>query len=266
MASIRSYKNGAGGSSGADLAVLSPTLTSGNYWYVGNATPGASDANAGTERAKPLLTSAQANTNAAVGDTIVYLSNHNETIGTAVVWAHAGLSLVGEGTALSVPRFTCTGTVAMFDITGAGLVLDNLYFAASTAVPTARIRIASAGCRLNALQFDCGASDTARALSLITGAGTVVVDNTRFTSVAAGAAVGLEVVNAVSDLSMNNVTFDGGSFGWTSSALLGTSAVTRLRAKRLYLLSGSNVLLPTGTTGTVNVIGATGDSVVNWTP
>jgi hypothetical protein len=42
VASIRSYKNGAGGSSGADLAVLSPTYQSGNYYYVGNATPGAS--------------------------------------------------------------------------------------------------------------------------------------------------------------------------------------------------------------------------------
>ena len=93
MASIRSYKNGAGGSSGADLAVLKPTYQSGNYWYVGNATTGNSDANAGTERAKPLSTSAQANTNAAAGDTIVYLSGHNEILSSAVTWSHAGLSL-----------------------------------------------------------------------------------------------------------------------------------------------------------------------------
>lgn len=233
---------------------------------MGNATAGASDANAGTERTKPLLTSAQANTNAAVGDTVVYLASHNEVISTAVVLAHAGLSLVGEGTGLSVPRFTCGATIAMFDITGAGIVLDNLYFAASTAVPTARVRVASVGCDLNALQFDCGTSDTVRALSLITGCATIRINNSRFTSVATGAATGMEVVNAVSDISMNNDTFDGGSFGWSSSALLGTAAVTRLRAKRQFLLSGSNVTLATGTTGTFNVIGASGDSAVNWTP
>lgn len=227
---------------------------------------GASDANAGTERAKPLLTSSQANTNAAIGDTVVYLSGHSEVIGTTVIWAHAGLSLVGEGTGLTVPRFTCSGTIAMFDITGAGLVLDNLYFPASTAVPTARVRVASVGCELNALQFDCGANDTARALSLITGCATIRINNSRFTATAAGAAVGIEVVNAVSDVSMNNDIFDGGSFTWSDYAFKASAAVTRLRAKRQYLLNGSNVLLPTGTTGTLNVAGASGDSVVSWTP
>lgn len=266
MASIRSYKNGAGGASGADLAVLSPILSSGVFWYVGNATPGNSDSNAGTERAKPLASSAQANTNAAAGDTIVYLQNHNEVISSSVVLAHTGLSLVGEGTGLSVPRFTCGGTIAMFDVTGAGVLFDNLYFPPSTAVPTARIRTAAADTDMNALQFDCGTNDTNRALSLITGAGTVRLRNSRFTSVATTPAVGLEVVNAASDLYMDNVIFDGGSFGWSDYAFKGSAAITRLRAKRIFLLNGSNVLLPTGTTGTLNVAGASGDSVVAWTP
>lgn len=266
MASIRSYKNGAGGSSGADLAVLSPQLTSGVFWYVGNATAGASDSNAGTERAKPLLTSAQANTNASAGDTIVYLQNHNEVIASAVVLAHTGLALVGEGTGAAVPRFTCNSAIAMFDVTGAGVLFDNLYFPASTAAPVARIRTAATGTDMNALQFDCGANDTVRALSVITGAGNVRLRNSRFTSVASTPAVGLEVVNATSDIYLDNITFDGGSFGWTDYALKGSAAVTRLRAKRLLLLNGSNVLLPTGTTGQVNVIGASGDSQVAWTP
>lgn len=266
MSAIRSYKNGAGGASGADLAVLAPFLSSGVYWYVGNATPGNSDSNAGTERTKPLTTSAQANTNAAAGDTIVYLQNHSEVISTAVVLAHAGLSLVGEGTGASVPRFICGASIAMFDVTGAGVLFDNLYFPASTAAPTARIRTAAADTDMNALQFDCGANDTNRALSLITSSGTVRLRNSRFTSVAATPAVGLEVVNAVSDVYLDNVTFDGGSFGWSDYALKGSAAVTRLRARRVYLLNGSNVLLPTGTTGALNVIGASGDPVVNWTP
>jgi hypothetical protein len=266
MAAIGSYKNGAGGSSGADLAALEPTLQSGTYWYVGNSVAGASNSNTGTERSKPLLTTAQANTNAAAGDTIVYLSGHNEVISTAVVLAHAGLSLVGEGTAGSVPRLTCGGTVAMLDITGAGIQLDNLYFPASTAVPTARVRIASSGVLCNALQFDCGLSDTSRALSYITGAGQCRLTNSRFTSVAATPAVGIEIINATADLTFDTVTFDGGSFGWTDYAIKGTAAATRFRWTRVYQLNGSHILLPTGSTGVLNVLGASGDSRTAWTP
>lgn len=266
MASIRSYKNGAGGSSGADLAVLRPTLQSGNYWYVGNATAGASDSNAGSERVAPLLTAAQAVTSASAGDTIVFLSGHSETVSSAVTLSKAGLSLVGEGAGLGVPKFTCSGTIAMFDITAAGVLLDNLYFPASVAVATARVRVGSGGAQLNNLSFDSGASDTNRALSLITGAGNVLLRNTRFTATASGAATGLEVVNATSDVTMDNVTFDAGSFSWSSYAFKGTSAITRLRATRIYLFSGSHVLLPTGTTGTLAVAGATGDSRTDWTP
>jgi hypothetical protein len=265
LSSIRSYKNGAGGSSGADLAVLSPTYQSGNYWYVGNSAAGASDANAGTERAKPLLTSAQANTNAAAGDTIVYLAGHNEIIGTSVVLAHAGLSLVGEGTGASVPRFTCSAGIAMFDITGASILLDNLYFPASTSAPAARVRVGGASVQLNALQFDCGSSDTNRALSFVTGAAQATLRNSRFTSVGTGAAVGIEIINATADISMDMVTLDGGSFGWSDYAIKGTAAATRMRWKRLYQLNGSHILLPTGSTGTVNVISATGDSRLDWT-
>lgn len=263
---IRSYKNGAGGSTGADLAVMRPTLQSGNYWYVGNQTTGASDSNVGTERIAPLATTAQAVTNASAGDTIVFLAGHLESIGTAVTLSKAGLSLIGEGTGTAVPRFTCTSTIAMFDVTAAGVLLDNLYFKASTAVATARVRVATAGVRMNSLTFECGASDTNRALSLITGAGNIRLTNARFTAVAATPSVGMEVVNSVSDVTMDNVVFDGGSFRWSGYALTGTAAITRLQATRLYLLSGSHVLLPTGTTGTVSIAAATGDSRCDWSP
>ena len=90
--------------------------------------------------------------------------------------------------------------------------------------------------------------------------------NSRFAAVAATPAVGLEVINAVSDVTLDNVTFDGGSFRWSDYAFKGSAAVTRLRATRVYLLSGSHVLLPTGTTGTLSVAAATGDSRTDWTP
>ena len=265
MASIRYYQNGAGGSVGADFAVLKNTYRSGNYIYVGNAVSGASDANAGTERTKPLATIGQANTNSAAGDTVVVLAGHNETVTSSVVLSKAGVTIAGEGSGTLVPRFTCNAAIAMLDITAAGVQLDNLYFPASTAVPTARVRVGAAFSWLRHLQFDCGASDTVRALSYVTGAGTARFTDSRFTAVAATPAVGLEVINAITDLAMDIVTFDAGSFQWSDYAWKGSAAITRLKATRIYQFAGSHILFPTTTTGDLQIAGATGDSRVDWT-
>ena len=262
---ITSYVNGAGGTTGADLAVLERVNASGLIYFIGNAVAGAADANSGLDRGKPLLTSAGAYAKIAAGDTLVYLASHNETIAASVTLGKAGISLVGEGSGDTVPRLTCGGTVAMFDITAAGVLLDNLLFPASSAVPTARVRVGAAGAIMNALQFQCGANDTARALSFVTGASDAFLYNSTFTSVAATAATGIEVVNAFAGLTMDRVTFDGGSFEWTSYAFLGTAAVTRLRATRMFQFAGSDVQLSTGTTGLWQTEGSTGNSRLNWT-
>lgn len=262
---ITSYINGAGGTTGADLAILDRISASGLIFYVGNTVSGASDANTGRERGKPLLTTSQAFTNSSAGDAVVYLSGHAETISVAVVLSKAGLSLVGEGTGASVPRFTCAGSIAMFDITAAGVLLDNMVFPSSTAAPTARVRVGAAGAIMNALQFQCGASDTTRALSLVTGGSDARLTNSTFTSVAATPAVGIEVINAFAGLTMDRVTFDGGSFEWSDFAFKGTAAVTRLRATRMYQLSGSDGILATGSTGLWQTEVSTGNSRLNWT-
>jgi hypothetical protein len=262
---ITSYVNGAGGTTGADLAVLKRIAKSGLIYYIGNAVAGASDSNSGLDRAKPLLTTSQAYTNISAGDTVVYLASHNETISVAVTLAKAGVNLVGEGSGATVPRLTCAGTIAMLDITAAGVLLDNIYFPASTAVPTARVRVAAADARLNALQFDCGASDTSRALSFVSGASSATLTNSRFTASAATPAIGIEVIDALAGLTMDAVTFDGGSFEWTDFAFKGTAAVTRLRATRMYQLAGSDAILATGTTGDWQTEVSTGNSRLNWT-
>lgn len=262
---ITYYPNGAGGTTGADLAVLKRITKSGLTYYVGNATTGASAGNSGLERGKPLLTTAQAYAAISAGDTVVYLQNHVETISVAVTLAKAGISLVGEGSGATVPRLTCGAAIAMFDITAAGVLLDNLYFPASTVAPTARVRVGGADARLNALQFDCGASDTNRALSFVTGASSATLTSSRFTSTAATPAVGIELINAIAGLTMDAVTFDGGSFEWSDAAFKGTAAVTRLRATRMYQLAGSDAILATGSTGDWQTEVSTGNSRLNWT-
>lgn len=262
---ITLYADGAGGSTGADLATLTSLSASGLIYYVGNTVTGASDSNSGLDRGRPLLTTAQAFSNASAGDTIVYLASHAENIGTAVTVSKAGLSFVGEGSGTTVPRLTCTGTIAMLDITAAGVLVDNILFPASTAAPTARIRVGAAGVILNALQFQCGASDTTRALSFVTGASDAKVTNTTFTSVASQPAVGIEIINALAGLTMDRVTFDGGSFEWSDFAFKGTAAVTRLRATRIFQYNGSDANLSTGSTGIWQSQGSTGNSRLTWT-
>jgi hypothetical protein len=267
VASIQVYPNGAGGATGADLAVLTKAYYSGNVWYVKNATGTDAVSPAGLERTSPLKTLSQAYTNAAAGDTIVFLSGHAESLGAAQTLAKARLALVSEGnTASTRASFLCTGAVAMFDITAAGVLVDNIYFPAATAAPTAKVRTAAAFTRVQNCYFDCGVNDTNRALSFVTGASQGRVTGTTFTVTAAGAAVGIEVINAMSDLEMDSVTFDGSSFGWTGYAFKGTAAVTGIHATRMNRLNGSHVILATGGSGKWYDGVCSTDARLQWTP
>jgi hypothetical protein len=270
MASIRSYVNGAGGSTGAPLATAKPLLTSGVIYYVGNATTGASDSNTGTERTLPWLTSSHAQATVSNNDIVVYLAGHAETIASQVAWTQTGISLVGEGAGSTKPRFTCGAAITMFPFSGAGAFLDNLTFPASTVAAAVRVQTTVAGGRFSRLTFECGANDTNPSLSLSgTGATNVTITDTTFTATAASAGFALNNSGAIADLTLDNVSFDAGSFQWlgtNATAWNVPAAVTRLRATNISLLNGSNITLVTGTTGYIEPPATTGDSQINWTP
>lgn len=265
MAAIRFYQNGAGGSTGADLAVLKPTYASGNYWYVHKSGTDAGGT-AGQERAKPLATVGQAFTNASAHDTIVFLSGHTENISAGIDITKAGLKLVSEGLGAQRAAFTQSYITYCFKMDAAGIIIDNCYFPPSSGVATERVQMAAAHCEVTDCLFESGANDTARALSIVTGASSCMIFNTQFNAVAAGASIGLQVVNAVTGLVMDSVSFDGGSVTWSDYAFKGSAAVTALRATRISQLNGSHILLPTGTTGSIHQQASTGDSRVDWTP
>jgi len=236
---------------------------SGQVWYVG---PGGTDTTTpqGLQRQYPLATFAQAYTNAAAGDGIVFLEGHAETLTVAQTLAKAGIHIVSEGSGSDRATFTCNGAIAMFDITAAGVWLDNILFPASSTAPTARVRTASTKTRVTSCEFLCGASDTAAALKFVTGAGQGIVEDCTFTSTAtAGAsrpAIGIEVANAMSDLEVRDTIFDGGTYGWSDYALKGTAAITRLYAKGMSLLNGSDVYAATGSIYRVHVANKSGGS------
>lgn len=270
MASIRAYQDGAGGSSGADLAQLKPVYTSGTIYYLGNATTGNSDSNSGKERVAPLSTLAQANTNMSAGDALVILASHSETLASAVTLSNNGLTIVGEGSGTTIPRFTNNVAATMINWTGTGIMMDNIYFPASTSASQVRMTISGARFEVRNLKVDCGANDTATGSVTTAGAVTGRFFSCAFTATGATPTPALTIAAASSptDITMDTVTFDAGSFTWNANALLvGAGAtVTRLRATKLSLLNGSHVSVPTGTTGYIQVSTVTGDSRIDWTP
>lgn len=254
MASPFIYETGVGGSTGDELATLNNLRTSGEIWYVSSLTGVDAVSPQGKERIKPLRTMSQAVTNAAAGDIIVFLSGHSETLTVAQTIAKAGLRLVSEGSAgtANAAHFTCNGAIVLLDITAAGVLVGGLYFVASTVAPSpARVRIASAGTVVRGCYFECGATDTVPALQYVTGAGTALVKSTTFISTAtlttAQPQSALNVLNAMSDLTLDTVTFDGGVTGWSQPfAFNAAAAVTRLTATNVDLLRDSDATVATG--------------------
>lgn len=265
MASPYLYIN-SGGSVGARLATRRPVYSSGQRWYLSSVI--GNDTYNGRNREKPFATLSAAHTAAAAGDIIQALPGHSENLAAAQTFNKAGIKLLGEGEGASLPRFTCTGTVNMFDVTAAGLLFESIYFPASTAVATSRVRVATANVRFYGCTWECGASDTNRAVSLITGASQVRFYGCEFKSTAsvvtAQPAVGLEVVNAVTDVELEQVIFNGGTVGFSDYALKGTAAITRFLGIDVQFINEADFFFATGTSGDFHISSGSGSARGQW--
>lgn len=206
-----------------------PTYFSGAIQWLCSAATGASDANAGNLPELPVATLAQAVTNSAANGIIVIGAGHTESLSGSQSLALANLSIFGCGTGSSRPRFTCTGAVDMLAVSAAGVWIEGLYFPASTVAPTDRIGLAAADCTVKDCYFECGASDTNRAVRVHTGANHATIDGCSFVTTASRPASGVAVTAAVTDPVIKDCVFDGGSYGWSTYALIVSAAATRIR-------------------------------------
>lgn len=265
MAAPNLYES-VGGSIGPAMVTKGPWRDSGQRWYVRSTTGSDAVSPRGLDRVRPLATLAQAYTNAAPGDSIIFLENHLETLAAAQLIAKT-LYFAGEGSGATRPQFITNGAVAMFDVTtGVGVRFENLYFPQSTVAPTARIRVAAAECHVLACDFDCGALDTASALKFVTGAGTARVEDCNFLStgtlLTAQPAIGIEVANAMSGLDIVNTIMNGGVVGWSDYSVKLGAAVTRLNVVDLSLLADSDLILATGSSYRIHLKDRTGSARV----
>ena len=128
----------------------------------------------------------------------------------------------------------------MLDVTAAGVRIHNLYFPASTAAATNRIAFTGINGEVRDCYFECGASDTNRAVRIHTAAHGVRVRDSQFVSTASRPAVGLEISAAVTDPSVENCIFDGGSFGWSDFAFKISAAATRINIEDVELNNRSD--------------------------
>ncbi len=273
MASPNIYAGGIGGSTGATLATAPRLYASGDVWYVGSATTGAADAASprGKERIRPLATISQAYTNAAAGDIICLLADHAETLTVSQALAKTGLTVIGEGTGTSRPKFTCNAAISLFTASAAGVWIDNVYFVASTTIaPTNRVAVSAAGVHLTNCYFECGILDTTPSVEFTTGAGQALIGDSQFVSTASSPAAqpasAIKVTNAMSDLTLDTVTIDGGTTGWSNPyAFHGAAAITRLKAVGCMFLNDSDLILATGSSGFIAERDPTGSVRVVWT-
>lgn len=249
---------------GPNLLTLYPAWLSGAVQWVD--TIGGNNANAGTDPELPVQTLAQAVTNSSASGLIVIGEGSTESPSVSQSIALAGLRIVGCGAGSTRPRYTCTGAVSMWDVTAAGVRIQNIYFPASTAAATNRVALTGINGEVRDCYFECGASDTNRAVRVHTGAHGTRVSSCTFIATASRPAIGLEVSAAVTDTSVVDTTFDGGSVGWTDYAFKVSAAATRINIENVSLLNRSDFgATVTGTT--YQAFGLTNDGLnrVLWT-
>lgn len=231
---------------GPPLLQLAPSYLSGTVQWLD--TISGSNANSGLLPELPVATLAQAVTNSAANGLIIIGEGSAQSLVASQVINLAGLYVIGCGVGSLRPRFTCTGAVEMLSATAAGIHFRNLYFPASTAAATSRISFTAASGGVRECYFECGASDTNRAVRIHTGASNTEVLDNSFVTTASRPAVGLEFTAATSDCRVERCIFDGGSFGWTDAAFKVTTAATRLNVEDVSLLRRSDYSSVTAST------------------
>lgn len=240
---------------GPSLAQLAPSYFSGAVQWLD--TIGGNNANSGATPELPVATFAQAVTNSAANGVIVIGAGSQESLSSSQTISLAGLMVIGCGSGTSRPRYTCTGAVDMFSVSGAGVRFRNLYFPASTAASTSRIAFAAASGVVRDCYFECGASDTSRAVKIHTGANNTIVRGSTFLATSSRPAVAIEFSATTSDCRLEDCVFDGGSYGWTADALKVTAAATRLGIEDVSMIRRSDVSTVTGST--YQIFGLTSD-------
>lgn len=197
----------------------------GTIFYVGpNATGIGDDERSGRSKETSLLTLAKALTlvTASKGDIIYLLPGHAETVTAAIDINKIGVRIIGLGTGKLRPAFTCNAAIDCMTVTVADVLIQNIYFLASTlASVTARINVAAANCEIRNCLFLCGAHD-AETITVADAGDDLLIEGCEWRITANGPTAAIEIeANGVDGLQVKNCHFNGGSDtnGWDTGAI-----------------------------------------------
>jgi hypothetical protein len=261
--------SGVGETVGDDLATSSPIYMSGNVWFVQSTTGTDAASPAGKNKAEPLATLNQANTNAVSGDIVALLSAHTETRTTAITITKS-LTIVGCGTTSSKPAPQLKNNAAaasLFIINTAGIYVEfrNIYFPAQVQSCSAtKISIGQGNVRFVGCYFEANVFDAAAVVTLPTTGTESEVDFDACTFISTGTSSSSQPLSAISGTSITaHVRFDGstfsnGTYGWSGASAVtvtGAGATETVKGVGVNLLLGATLTLPSSRswvkTGTV---------------
>lgn len=212
-----------GASTGPSLLLDEPMITDGDVWYV-SSVDGTDDSTRGKDRAAPLATLSQAVTNAAAGDWIVLLSNHDETLTGLSI--SKKLTIVGEGKSAGLPQPKLThtktsGTGASTMVTISDSVrVSNVYWpnAGSGDKTNSRFSISGNDVRFEECYFEQGDHAGKCAFSGTPLRFTLKDCTVKATHESTEGEPFIDTTVALDQLRMINTVFDGGTAGFGSSS------------------------------------------------
>ncbi len=225
----------------------------------------------GKNRLRPLATLGQAHTNAANNDTIVCLSGHAETITSVATLSKTGIFYLGEGTGSSAPTFTRNVDTNGIVFSGAGCWVENFRFATDGALALTtgdRVVISGNSIKMVGCYFAITSATVTTTAALVVSNGVTnlyIGGATQFINSGSTNTIPAISTSGATDLELDDVTFDGGTSGWGSGVVAATfGAITRLKARNVDLLNGSNLSLASGTVGSIHIRNKSGDSEQIW--
>ena len=195
----------ASGGVGAGVGPALPTDSTGTTFFVDSVN--GDNSRSGARPTSAFATLVYALTQMVAGDTVVLLELHAETIATTnVTLSLAGIRVIGQG--IGSRMASITGNVAddTFDVTGVGIVIENIRFNEATSVTGGAINVGAADCIIRGCQFDQGTNDF-EAITLEAAGDNCIIENNKFNVTADGPNAGIEIEAAGVDslLIRNNI-------------------------------------------------------------
>ena len=227
-------------------------LTFGNIFYVDSVTGSNSDTGTSPVTAVATIDYAIGLCTANNGDVILVLQGHAETVTAAITCDVAGVTIIGLGEGNQRPVITGSGTIDAITVTAAGVVLENLRFAAPAVdAQTAHVNVAAAGCVLRDLKMigSAGSENVVDMITIATGGDDCLIEGVRMYNVTVDCVSGIDIEAAIARAEIRNCLIEGAfSTGALIDSATGTLAYIHHNVFKNTKAATSSVTFTTGNT------------------